>query len=150
MAVKRGTDGLIEVSDDSGTTWLIVASQQSWAIDQSNETIDTTVLGAQRVRSNITTFLAWSATCDGFWDDEDQTAALAQGIIQAHVEDGTELDIRITPSATGGAPEVTGDYSYYGTANVANANPSGGFDTAVQISLSFEGTGALTYEPFPV
>ena len=148
MAVKRGTDGLIEVSNDGGTTWVIVASQQSWSLDMSNEVIDTTVLGAQRFRDNITTFLGWSISVDGFWDDADLTAALGGGIIKDAAINGTVLDVRVTPSATGGVAETTGDWYWSGQANVGANNPSGSYDSAVQSSLTFEGKGTLNYAQF--
>ena len=146
MAVVRGTDGVIEVSDDGGTTYALVASQQTWSIDQSNDTIDTTVLGAQRFRSNLTTFFSWSATVDGFWDTEDQAAAQGQGIINAAAISGDKIHIKITPNVadSSGVPK-TGDMQYEGECTVTSNNPSGGFDTAVQLSMAFEGTGELTY-----
>jgi predicted secreted protein len=152
MAVKRGTDGLIEVAtDSSGTpgTYVLVASQQTWTIDASNETIDTTVLGAQRFRTNLTTFIAWSGSFDGFWDDDDLAAAEGQGILTAALLSGGNVWIRITPSATdsaSGAP-TSGDIVWFGKCRVASNSPSGGFDSAVQISVAFEGDGALVSAP---
>ncbi len=148
MAVKRGTDGLIEVSDNGGTTWVLAKSQQSWSVDVSNEVIDTTVLGAQRARDNITTFLTWSITMDGFWDDADLAAAEGQGIVNAALLSGAEIDVRITPSATGGVAETTGDWYYSGKATVGTSNPSGSFDSAVQQSVTFEGKGLITNAQF--
>ena len=148
MAVKRGTDGLIEVSADNGTTWVVVASQQSWSLDLSNEVIDTTVLGAQRFRDNITTFLSWSISVDGFWDDADLGSGLGAALIKDAGLAGTELDVRITPSATGGVPETSGDWFYSGTANVGTSNPSGSYDSAVQSALTFEGKGELVNAQF--
>jgi predicted secreted protein len=150
MGAIRATDGLIEVSDDGGTTYLVVASLQDWTIDRSNNNVDTTVLGAQRFQSSLTTFLNWSISCNGFYDPDDRDAAKGQGIISAAATSGDYIDIRLTPSAPTGVPETTGDEYVIGQVSVSSVNESGAYDGAIQVSYTFEGNGAYTSGTFPV
>lgn len=143
MSIMRGTDGLVQVCPDFATpVWATVASKQSWTFEKSNEVIDVTVLGAQRARDQMTTFLGFNASTDGFWDPDDFAAAEGQGIIRAAALSGNNIGLRIYPAVTGAGVPAIGDPYVEGEVVVASLNESGAFDGAVQASVQFSGRGA--------
>ena len=145
MAILRGTYGKVQVATDTTTLVFVdVASRQNWTWDETNETYDTTVMGATRVRTSITTFYGATATASGFWDDEDLAAAEGQGIVRDASISGNEIVVRIYPSATAGSP-TTGDEYYQMNCYVSGDNLNGGYDNAVQQSMTFVGSGAVTH-----
>lgn len=140
MAIKRGTWGVVQVSSNVTTpSFVTVATQQNWTWDETNESFDTTVMGADRVRTSITTFIGVNATTEGFWDDEDLAAAEGQGIIRDASLSGAEIVVRIYPSATSGTP-TSGDEYYQTQCYVTGDNLNGSYDNAVKTSCTFTGS----------
>ena len=140
MAIVRGTDGLVQVSATtlgSSPTWVTIGVQQTWTWEETNETIDVTTLGAQRARAQMTTFIGFNATSEGFWDSESDAG---QAIVQAASLSGDPMAVRIYPSTASGTP-ATGDEYFEGDAYVNDTSSTGSFDNAVALSLSFAGTG---------
>jgi hypothetical protein len=141
MAIVRGTDGLVQVSATligATPSWETIGFQQTWTWEETNETLDITHLGAQRARAQITTFIGFNATSEGFWDSESDAG---QAIVEAGSLDGDPIGVRIYPTtATSGMPAV-GDKYYEGDAYVNDTSATGGYDNAVGLSLSFAGTG---------
>jgi predicted secreted protein len=140
MAIVRGTDGLVQVSVNliaATPAWVTIGVQQTWTWEETNETIDVTTLGAQRARAQMTTFIGFNATSEGFWDSE---ADAGQVIVEAGSLSGDPIGVRVYPTTASGTP-ATGDKYWEGDAYVNDTSSTGSFDNAVSMSLSFAGTG---------
>jgi len=75
---------------------------------------------------------AWSGTASLFWDELD-TGQL--GLVL-----GTEVTIKVYPEGA-----TTGDKYYTGSAIITAKSVSASFDGLVESSISFQGTGALSF-----
>ena len=146
MAIVRGTDGIIQVSAttlDNTPSWVTISVQQSWSWEETNETIDVTTLGAQRARQQMTTFIGFNATTEGFWDSESDAGA---EIVKAASLSGDPIGLRIYPNiADSSGTPATGDQYREGDVYVNDTSAKGSFDNAVQMSLGFAGTGLPQY-----
>ena len=148
MAIVRGTDGIIQVSATTlanTPSFVTISVQQNWTWDETNETIDVTVLGAQRARAQMTTFIGFNATAEGFWDSETDAG---QAIVAAGSLSGDPIAVRIYPNVADVATGVpaAGDKYFEGDCYVNDTSASGGYDNAVQMSLSFAGTGLPVHD----
>jgi predicted secreted protein len=146
MAIVRGTDGLIQVSATliaATPSWITIGVQQTWTWEETNETIDVTVLGAQRARAQMTTFIGFNATSEGFWDS---AADAGQVIVDAGSLSGDPIGVRIYPNMGTPPTPSAGDAYYEGDAYVNDTSYTGGYDNAVALSLSFAGTGLPVHD----
>ena len=147
MAIVRGTDGLIQVSATTlanTPSFETISVQQNWTWEETNETIDITTLGAQRARAQMTTFIGFNATAEGFGDSETDAG---QAIVVDASLNGDPIAVRIYPAVADGVTgPATGDKYFEGDCYVNDTSASGGYDNAVQMSLSFAGTGLPVHD----
>jgi hypothetical protein len=145
MAIERGTYGLVQVATSTTTpVYVTVASQQSWTWDETNESVDSTSMGATRLRSNVVTFVGVGATSSGFWDTDDLTATEGQGIVRDASLSGDSIMLRIYPSATLGVA-TAGDEYYEAEVTVTGCNVTGSYDNLVRHELQFSLVGQLDH-----
>jgi predicted secreted protein len=125
MATHTGSEGLIKVGTDT------VGELRSFSLETTGDTIETSNMGttARTYKAGLT---AWSGTASLFWDETDagQTALAL----------GTEIVIKVYPEGA-----TTGDKYYTGSAIVTAKSVSASFDGLVESSISFQGTGALSF-----
>ena len=125
MANHNGSEGLVKI----GTA--TVGELRSYSISETAGTIEDTTLGdsAKTYKAGQTT---WSGSCDAFWDEADagQTAITA----------GASITLNFYPEG-----DTTGDTYASGTALVTEISTSSSIDGMVEVSFSFQGSGALTW-----
>jgi len=125
MATHTGSEGLIKVGTDT------VGELRSFSLETTADTIESSNMGttARTYKAGLT---AWSGTASLFWDETD-TGQLALVL-------GTEIVIKVYPEGA-----TAGDKYYTGSAIVTAKSVSASFDGLVESSISFQGTGALSF-----
>lgn len=135
MASLTGNAGVIKMDDNTGTIQTI-AEVRSYSIEQTTDTIENTVMtdGTRQYVKGLSTF---SGSADVYFDathistvDIDPTA----GSVGATNKIVT-LEIYPTGSGTKWSGEVI----------VTGYSVSASFDGMIEASISFQGTGAITY-----
>ena len=127
-----GKDGYVHVGSD------LVAETRGWSVEETAETIDTTVAG-DTTRTFSTTYKNWTATVDVLYDVDD-TAQTALAI-------GESVTVKFYPEAaavTFGTP-TTGDTELSGTAVLTGKTITAAYDGIIEASISLQGDGVLTY-----
>jgi predicted secreted protein len=123
--VHTGSEGLIKVGSDT------VGELRSFSLQTTGDTIESTNMGttARTYKAGLT---SWSGTATLFWDEVD-AGQLALVL-------GTEIVIKVYPEGA-----TAGDKYYTGSAIVTAKSVSASFDGLVESSISFTGTGALSF-----
>jgi hypothetical protein len=125
MANHNGSEGLVKIGAAT------VGELRSYSISETAGTIEDTTLGdsAKTYKAGQTT---WSGSCDAFWDEADagQTAITA----------AASITLNFYPEG-----DTTGDTYASGTALVTEISTSSSIDGMVEVSFSFQGSGALTW-----
>tara|TARA_X000001382_G_scaffold124942_1_gene109957 strand:+ start:4396 stop:4860 length:465 start_codon:yes stop_codon:yes gene_type:complete len=148
MAETRGTDGVIKVKavkDAAGTaitgqTMTALLHVTNFTLEETTETIDVTTMG-DGVRAILATFQGFSGTVDGYWDAAD-TGLGHQADNDPVVKAGSTIEFELYPAGEAGASNVA---YYNGSAIVTSVSRTASFDGAVEYSLAFDGTGALSF-----
>ena len=132
MAEQKGIDGIVKVGANS------ILNVTSFSLEETTETIDVTSMGDGN-RVVLPTFVGFSGSFDGYWDQTDASLnhdAVTEPVIRA----GQTIAFEFYP-----AGDTAGNMYYSGSAIVASVSRSSSYDGAVEYSVSFEGTGDLTY-----
>lgn len=125
MATHTGSEGTVKVGSN------VIAEIRSFTIEQTADTLEDTTMGdtARTYKSSLTSY---SGSLDVFWDETDATG---QGALTI----GAEVTLAMYPEG-----DATGDTYLTGTAIVTGRSISSSFDGLVEMSISVQGTGALT------
>jgi predicted secreted protein len=125
MATHTGSEGTVKVGTDT------VGELRSFSLETTGDTIETSNMGttARTYKAGLT---AWSGTASLFWDETD--------VGQLALVLGTSVTIKVYPEGAS-----TGDKYYSGSAIITAKSVSASFDGLVESSISFQGTGALTF-----
>jgi len=125
MANHNGSEGLVKIGA------VTVGELRSYSISETAGTIEDTTLGdsAKTYKAGQTT---WSGSCDAFWDEADsgQTAITA----------GASVTLNFYPEG-----DATAATFASGSALVTEISTSSSIDGMVEVSFSFQGSGALTW-----
>jgi len=123
--VHTGSEGTIKVGSDT------VGELRSYSLETTGDTIETSNMGtvARTYKAGLT---AWSGTASLFWDELDAgQTALAVGSV---------ITLNVYPEGS-----TVGDKYFTGSAIVTAKSVSASFDGLVESSISFQGTGALSF-----
>lgn len=125
MATHTGSEGTVKVGSDT------IAEIRSFSIEESADTLETTTMGdtARTYSSSLTTF---TGSVDVFWDETDTSG---QGALTI----GASVTLNLYPEG-----DTSGDTYYTGTAIVTGRTINSSFDGLVEMSISVQGSGALT------
>ena len=125
MATHTGSEGTVKVGANS------IAEIRSFSIEESAETLEDTAMGdsARTYKPSLTSF---TATIDVFWSDDDTNG-------QDALTNGAEVTFGVYPEGA-----TTGDIYLSGSGIVTGRSISSSFDGLVEMSISLQGTGALT------
>ena len=134
MAVSKGNAGVLPASSTSGGSYTAVGSLVSWTLEQSGESVETTVMGANKFKSFTPGNYSWSGSAECLWEDDDSVQEAFFNTQQA----STSYFIKLYPIGSS-----AGDY-WSGEVVVTGISESGAIDDTIKYSLSFQGTGALT------
>ena len=125
MATHTGSEGTVKVGSNA------IAEIRSFSIEESADTLDDTTMGdtARTYKSSLTTF---SGSVDVLWDETDSTG---QGALTI----GAEVTLNLYPEG-----DASGDTYLTGTAIVTSRSISSSHDGLVEMSISVQGSGALS------
>lgn len=125
MATHTGSEGTVKVGSDA------IAEIRSFSIEETADTLEDTTMGdtARTYKSSLTSF---SGSVDVFWDETDTSG---QGALTI----GAEVTLNLYPEG-----DTSGDTYLSGTAIVTSRSISSSFDGLVEMSISVQGTGALS------
>ncbi len=124
MATHTGSEGTVKIGSDQ------LAEVRSYSIESTGETIEDSTMGdaARTYKAGLTTF---TASFEVYFDETDT----AQNAVDA----GTSITFSVYPEG-----ETAGDTYYTGSGIVTGRSITASFDGMVEMSLSVQGSGALT------
>jgi len=125
MATHTGSEGTVKVGSDA------VAEIRSFSIEETADTLEDTSMGdtARTYKSSLTNY---TGTVDVLWDEEDTNG-------QGSLTIGAEVTLNLYPEG-----DTSGDTYYSGTAIVTGRTINSSYDGLVEMSISVQGTGALS------
>lgn len=135
MAALTGNAGVIKMDDNTGTIQTI-AEVRSYSIEMTADTIENTVCG-DTTRQYVKGLSTFSGSADVYFD-------------ATHI---TTVDIDPTAGSVGASNKIvtlelypTGSGTKWsGEVIVTGYSISGSFDGMIEGSISFQGTGSITY-----
>lgn len=131
MASLTGNAGVISINSQT------IAEVRSYSIDVTADTIESTVMG-DNSRQYVPGLSSFSGSADVYWDATHFTTADLDGLIQGTVGDSGDVVALIVYPATSGA-------NWNGNIVLTGYSISASMDGMIEASVSFQGTGALTY-----
>ena len=125
MATFTGKAGVVQTGSNA------LAEVRSYSITQTGDTTESTSMGdsAKTFEATLTEF---SGSVDLFFDDTDSSGQVSLTI-------GSSFTLNLAPEGTG-----SGSYKLSGSAIVTDITRSASHDGLVEMSIAFQGTGALT------
>ena len=126
MATHAGSEGTVRVGSTNA-----IAEIRSYSVEETGDTIDDSTMGDVS-RTFIAGLKTFTATIDCLWDETNTTG---QGALTV----GSTVTLNLYPEGA-----TTGDIYYSGSAIVTGRNITASYDGLVEISISVQGTGALT------
>lgn len=126
MATHAGSEGTVRVGATNA-----IAEIRSFSVEETGDTIDDSTMG-DTARTFIAGLKTFTATVDCLWDE---TNTLGQGALTV----GATVTLNLYPEGAS-----TGDTYYTGSAIVTGRTINSSYDGLVEISISCQGTGALT------
>lgn len=134
MAEQKGIDGIVKVGAND------ILNVTNFTLEETSETLDVTSMSSTgNAREILPTFTAFSGSFDGYWDNTDPSLNHSAGTPPV-VRSGETLTFEFYPEGDA----ATALY-YSGSGIVTSVSRSAAFDGAVEYSVSFEGTGVLSY-----
>lgn len=124
MATHTGSEGTVKIGSDT------LGEIRSYSIESTGETIEDSTMGdaARTYKAGLTTF---TASFEVYFDETDT----AQNAVDA----GASITFSVYPEG-----ETAGDTYYTGSGIVTGRSITASFDGMVEMSLSVQGSGALT------
>lgn len=145
MSATAGRNGQITVqlpTADLGTSYeaaAIVGQMRSWSLDDTAETLDTTVMSGTAsgfiFRDTIPSFKTWTLTVDFIYDRADAATADAQ------FKAGNNAVVAVYPEGN----NTSNDVAISGTGLITSLTRSASYDGLIECSVTFEGKSALSY-----
>lgn len=125
MATHTGSEGTVKVGSNA------IAEIRSFSIEETADTLEDTTMGdtARTYKSSLTTY---TGSVDVLWDETDTNG---QGALTI----GAEVTLNLYPEG-----DTSGDTYYTGTAIVTGRTINSTYDGLVEMSISVQGSGALT------
>jgi|TARA_B100000242_G_scaffold283903_1_gene246639 predicted secreted protein len=125
MATFTGKAGVVQTGSNA------LAEVRSYSITQTGDTTESTSMGdsAKTFEATLTEF---SGSIDLFFDDTDTSGQVSLTI-------GSSFTLNLAPEGTG-----SGAYKLSGSAIVTDITRSAAHDGLVEMTVAFQGTGALT------
>jgi len=124
MATHTGSEGTVKIGSDT------LGEIRSYTIESSGETIEDSTMGdsARTYKAGLTTF---TASFEVYFDETDTA--------QNSVDAGSSITFSVYPEG-----DTAGDTYYTGSGIVTGRSITASFDGMVEMSLSVQGSGALT------
>lgn len=124
MATHAGSEGVVF----SGSNQILEV--RSYTISETGETLEDTSMG-DAARTYIPSLKTFTGSLDVFWDETDTG--------QGDLDIGSTITLNLYPEGN-----TSGDTYYTGSAIVTERSITASFDGLVEMSVSVQGTGALS------
>ena len=124
MATHAGSEGVVFSGSNQ------VNQVRSYTISETGETLEDTSMG-DAARTYIASLKTFTGSLDVFWDESDTG--------QGDLDIGSTIVLNLYPEGN-----ASGDTYYTGSAIVTERSITASFDGLVEMSVSGQGTGALT------
>lgn len=135
MTAYVGNAGVIQLDDDTGTAQT-VAEVRSYSIETTADTIEKTVM-ANTTRQYVKGISTFSGTADVYWDPDHFTTIDMNPTVGTVGNANKVVTLRIYPTGSGS--------SWSGEVLVTGYTVTGSFDGMIEASISFQGTGAISW-----
>ena len=129
MATTKGSGGVVKLAATGGSA-TAVGEVRNFSIEQTADTLETTVMGAT-ARTYVGSLKNATVSMSVYWDDGDA--------VQLLVDAADSLDFQIHPTGTG-----SGEKFYSGSAVVTSNTISAAFDGLIEGEFAFQVSGAVT------
>jgi predicted secreted protein len=138
MATLTGNNGVVKIDNAAGTP-TTVAAVRNFSVDITSDTIETTTMGID-VRTYLSGLSSWSGSADIYFDPANYTG-------------GASAIAALNPTGIlVGASAITVELYLDGTSNkfageciITGFSVSSSMDGMVEASISFQGSGAVTF-----
>lgn len=131
MAAIVGYSGSCTVGASS------VGTAKAWSVDITGETVDTTNFASNGWKESVSTLKSWSGSITVNFDGG---ADSGEAAIIAGLTSGSSVALVLQTGATGSGTAE----KFSGSANVTSMPITNDVNGIIEVSFSFEGTGALT------
>ncbi len=128
MATYKGDGGLIK----TGATPVTIGEILSWTVEQQTDVIEDTAMGDSS-KTFVAGLASWTGSCEANLSGSDTGQVLLD-----NGSSQTGLDFFFDSSTS----------AYKGNAIVTSISASSSIGDMVKVSISFQGTGALTSDPW--
>lgn len=135
MTAYVGNAGVIQLDDDTGTAQT-VAEVRSYSIETTADTIEKTVM-ANTTRQYVKGISTFSGTADVYWDPDHFTTIDMNPTIGSVGAANKVVTLKIYPTGSG--------TSWNGEVLVTGYTVTGSFDGMIEASISFQGTGSISW-----
>ena len=114
-----------------------VGTAKAWSLDLNSETVDTTNFASDGWKESLATLKSWSGTITVLFDGGADTgeASLISGLTS-----GAVVALELITGATGAGTSE----KFSGNANITTMPITNDVNGIIEVSFSYEGTGALT------
>lgn len=140
MSANKGLNGVVKLGAAGAETAILNVT--SFSLEETTETIDVTSMdSAGNSREVLPTFISFTGTVEGYWDDTD--AALNHtDTVDPVVRAGAEIGFELYPESS----TASNALYYKGNAIVTSVSRTQSFDGATQFTVNFDGNGPLDYK----
>ncbi len=135
MTAYVGNAGVIKLDDDTGTIQT-VAEVRSYSIETTADTIEKTIMG-NSTRQYVKGISTFTGTADVYWDPTHFTTVDANPTVGSVGATNKVVTLEIYPEGSGS--------KWSGEVLVTGYTVNGTFDGMIEASISFQGTGSLSW-----
>ena len=135
MTAYVGNAGVIKLDDDIGTIQT-VAEVRSYSIETTADTIEKTIMG-NSTRQYVKGISTFTGTADVYWDPTHFTTVDANPTVGSVGATNKVVTLEIYPEGSGS--------KWSGEVLVTGYTVTGTFDGMIEASISFQGTGSLSW-----
>jgi len=133
MATYEGSAGTVKIKSGADSL-TAVASVRSWSMDISRDTVEDTSMASSGVRTYKKGLQTFSGSMDIVYDDSEATAVSTA--LTPDTDDTVSVELYSNSAA-----DTT---KFAGDVIVTSYSISASYDGLTEVSVSFQGTGALT------
>ena len=138
MAAITGNNGVLKIDNSSGTPTAI-ANVRNFSIDITSDTIETTTMGVD-VRTYVKGLSQFSGRADIYFD----TANYTGGASVVAVLNPTGTNVGTSPVTLEAYLDTTSN-KFSGEVIITGFTVNSSMDGLVEASISFQGSGAMTF-----
>lgn len=138
MAAITGNNGVVKIDNASGTP-TAVANVRNFSVEITSDTIETTTMGVD-VRTHVKGLSSWSGSADIYFD----TANYTGGASVIAALNPTGLTVGSSTVTVELYLDTTSD-KFAGECIITGFTVNSSMDGLVEASISFQGSGAVTF-----